>query len=249
MSDWLNPLQAKLDQTARPFKLFFRDDDVGWSNRQLYPVLDRFKNYAIPIDLAIIPQALNDAMVENLLFLCRKTKQKIGLHQHGYSHSNHEFLGRKCEFGSHRSKVDQYQDLCQGKKRLNAIFGEALDPIFTPPWNRCSQITIDCLQALDFKILSRDLTAKKLALSGLIEIPVCVDWSGLRKKSRIGNKNLGKQIANALTTSRSTGIMLHHAEMDENDIKLLMDLLCLLASHDNAQCQLLRDFIGQTCDA
>ena len=40
----------------------------------------------------------------------------------------------------------------------------AVDPIFTPPWNRCTQATADCLAMLGYRVLSRDATASRLRL-------------------------------------------------------------------------------------
>lgn len=60
MSAWLAPLRAALDHAARPVTFFFRDDDAGWADDDLYRLIDIFDRWAIPLDLAVIPNALSD---------------------------------------------------------------------------------------------------------------------------------------------------------------------------------------------
>ena len=60
---------------------------------------------------------------------------RLGLHQHGYDHTNHETEGKKQEFGPARPADAHRRDIQTGRDRLRDLLGDAFDPIFTPPWN------------------------------------------------------------------------------------------------------------------
>ncbi len=246
MANWLNEITDAINQAKSPVRLFFRDDDAGWENDKLLNLLDRFAQAGIPIDLAVIPDGSDGVLAYELLSRWRQGKHLIGLHQHGFSHTNHELTGRKCEFGESRTKAKQQEDIAKGRASLQAHFGAVLDPFFTPPWNRCVQTTVDCLEELDFKILSRDVSATKLESTSLQQIPVHVDWSRIIKQPDNPLQALGEAIAQNLANNNCTGIMLHHADMDTEQLKPLTELLSVLSSHHNALCLLLRDTLTQT---
>ena len=242
MADWLQPIKNVLDNAKEPARLFFRDDDAGWSNDRLLTLLDEFAKAQIPIDLAVIPEALDNKLANELLLRNRQSTRMLGLHQHGYSHTNHEREGRKCEFGSNRTKAQQLDDIGKGQKLLQAKLGNALDPIFTPPWNRCNQVTVECLEELDFKLLSRDITAEQFISPKVKQISIHVDWSKLIKTSSL-LPEFGQAVASHLESSNLTGIMLHHADMTKEQLKPLAELLSVFKNY-NMQGILLRDTIS-----
>lgn len=245
MSNWLNSVRAALDNSAQPIRLFFRDDDAGWANDRLLALLDIFGQVGMPIDCAVIPEILDQTLSHELLCRWQQAKQFIGLHQHGYSHSNHEPPeSRKNEFGSNRNKDQQKSDIAAGQAFLHDILGDALDPIFTPPWNRCTQATVDCLEELDFKLLSRDISAVKLDTVNVKQVPIHLDWSKVLKTSSNPLPMLSQSIANHLHNNTLTGIMLHHADMNTENLQPLTELLSVLASHQQVQSLLLRETIG-----
>lgn len=244
MANWLDAVRDVLDNAVKPVRVFFRDDDAGWSNDRLYALLDEFAQSGMPIDLAVIPEALDQMLIDGLLFRHRQAQHLIGLHQHGYNHSNHEPIGRKCEFGISRTKNQQKDDIAKGQKLLREAFGKALDPIFTPPWNRCTQDTVGCLEDLDFRLLSRDATAAGLESSTLKQMPVHIDWSRIIKMSPDPLHELGQAIAGNLGNNDLAGIMLHHADMDEENLKPLAELLTVFVGRSNVHGLLLRDTLG-----
>jgi len=117
---------------------------------------------------------------------------------------------------------------------LKTLFDEDLQPLFTPPWNRCTQATIQALHQLGFKALSRDSSAIPLDKEGMIEIPVHIDWLRKRNGTRISYAQLGEQIAAQIRRQMPMGIMLHHQPMDEDDRMMLGELLTVLAAHPSA---------------
>lgn len=235
MSAWLDPLNQALDEVSGCLEFFFRDDDGGWRDDRLFLLLDLFDRYSVPVDLAVIPSELTKDLACELRRRAEKAPKLFAFHQHGWTHVNHEVEGRKCEFGPSRPKGEQYIDLVSGKSKLEQLLGCTAE-IFTPPWNRCTEATAECLTELGFHVLSRDRTAEPLNFPGLVEMPVHVDWFAKRKGARLSYPQLGLHIAEALVERRRMGIMLHHAVMDEFELVRLSQLLALLSAHTNAAC-------------
>jgi hypothetical protein len=227
-SGWLGPVQAALDRAAAPVVLFFRDDDAGWADERLLALLDRFAGHGLPVDVAVIPAALEPGLARELL------DRRAGVHQHGYAHVNHEPAGRKCEFGTARARGAQRQDIAAGRERLSALLGDAVDPIFTPPWNRCTPDTGQCLAELGFRAVSRESRAAPLGVPGLRELPVAVDWFARRRGVRLTPDELGERLAAALSAAPA-GVMFHHELMDAAELRRAGDLLRLVAEHPNAR--------------
>lgn len=244
MPSWLNEIASVLDRAESPVRIFFRDDDAGWANDKLFNLMDKFARSEMPIDLAVIPQSLEGNLAEELLARWQQSRHLLGLHQHGYSHTNHESSGRKCEFGFSRTKSQQMADIANGQVVLKEYLGEAFDPFFTPPWNRCTQDTVDCLEKLEFKLLSRDVTATEYNATKLDQVPVHIDWSKFIKSSPDPLIELGKTVASRLSQNETTGIMFHHADMNDEHLNTLTELLTLLSGHQNVQGLLLRHTQG-----
>jgi hypothetical protein len=117
--------------------------------------------------------------------------------------------------------------------------------IFTPPWNRCTAVTGDCLARLGFEALSRDHTAERLNIRGLSELPVRIDWFAKRKGERLDLDQLGALIAGAMNDSEPIGIMFHHAAMGAEERGAAGELLALLSGHDRARCELMQSLVGR----
>ncbi len=239
IQNWLAPVSQSLDSLEHRAKVFFRDDDCGWSDHRLFELLDTFGDYGIPLDVAAIPAAVTSSVANELSRRMAANPQSLRIHQHGYTHTNHELTGKKCEFGMARDYLLQRSDIENGRRRLTDLFGP-LDPIFTPPWNRCTDVTARCLLELGFTVLSRDAHATTLPASGLFELPIAVDWFANKKKVRLSREEWGNLLAAQLKAEGSIGIMLHHAVMDAEEMHALAKLLALLARHANAKCHSMR---------
>jgi peptidoglycan/xylan/chitin deacetylase (PgdA/CDA1 family) len=242
MTAWLDPLRAALSLAPEPVEFFVRDDDAGWGDRELLALLDTFDGHDVPIDLAVIPSALHPALARELL--SRAGSGPVGLHQHGFSHVNHERAGRKCEFGPSRSAAEQLRDIRDGRERLRDLLGDVPDPFFTPPWNRCTSDTADALAELGFAALSRDSGASPLGdLPVIAERPVHLDWLKGRQKRRSTADELGRALAAAAHERSVVGVMLHHAEMNEAEREGVGALLAAVAGHPNARWTRMADVI------
>ena len=55
---WLDPLRTALESASGPVVCFFRDDDAGWRADRLRALLTLFAELGLPLDLAVIPAAL-----------------------------------------------------------------------------------------------------------------------------------------------------------------------------------------------
>jgi peptidoglycan/xylan/chitin deacetylase (PgdA/CDA1 family) len=222
---WLEPVRAALDAADEPVAFFFRDDDAGWADDHLMALLDLFDEHGVCVDLAVIPAALRPGLAAELRARRRAARAGVGLHQHGLAHVNHETEGKRQEFGPARGPSDQRGDLAAGRERLAALLGDDLDPIFTPPWNRCTEVTGRCLADLGVGVLSRDRGAGPLAVDGLRELGIDADWV------RLERAELGARVAARVRAGGPVGVMLHHAEMDAAGRADLGELLRLVADH------------------
>src|SRR2546428_609883 len=181
MSSWLDPVRRAFDAAPSPITFFFRDDDAGWEDEKLYRLLDVMMYFGAPIAVAAIPMAIQTRLAADLRALVTAPATVVSVHQHGFAHVNHEATGRKSEFGPSRSRDLQRRDVADGKQRLEDALGLPPSSMFTPPWNRCTTETAECLVELGFDLLSRDITAEPLAIDGLRELRVhgvVVDESG-----------------------------------------------------------------------
>ena len=214
MVRWLDPVAEALDSEGPPVQVFFRDDDAGWRDDRLRALLDCFEAHGLPVDVAAIPQALGPGMARELV------ARGVAVHQHGLAHANHEPEGRKCEFGPSRSAAEQRRDIEAGRELLRERLDGQVEPIFTPPWNRCTRDTALCLAELGFEVLSRESRAEPLGV--LRELPVSLDFV------RLSPEELVRRF---VVAEPPVGVMFHHAEMDDAAMDRAGELLGLLAGH------------------
>jgi hypothetical protein len=232
---WLAPLAAALDAAPEPVDAFFRDDDGGWEDDRLLTLLDRFGELGLPLDVAVIPQALSPAVAVELRRRVDARPELVGVHQHGFAHVDHEVEGRKQEFGPARSLDEQRADMAAGRARLAELLGDAVEPIFTPPWNRCTADTAAAARELGFEVLSREARAPRFALDGLRELPVSLDWFAKRDGARLTLAELGELAADRVRSGAPLGVMLHHAVMDDGELAAAGELLDVLAGHERVR--------------
>ena len=233
MTDWLDPLRARLDEAEVPVWFFFRDDDAGWADGALEALLEVFERHPTPLDVAAIPAAMTSRTVDLLTGRRADGRNDLTVHQHGFAHVNHEPEGRKCEFGAGRSAEQQAADIERGRDRLRELVGD-VPPVFTPPWNRCAPWTAEVLRDLGFGVLSRDRTAGSADVPGLRELPITVDWLAKRRKVPVDRHGRGELLAEATVGPGPVGVMLHHEVLSDDDRADLATLVDLVAQHPAA---------------
>jgi hypothetical protein len=222
---WLDPVRAALVAGTGPVRWWFRDDDAGWDDDALWALLDVFEDAGVAVDVAAIPMAVTPACGRQLAL--RVAAGSVHVHQHGLAHTNHEAVGRRCEFGLSRGRARQAADVRLGRELLEDRLGAPIEPVFTPPWNRCSADTADAVLAAGHVVLSRDVSAGRLDRPGLAEVPVSIDWSSRRHATPA---DLAEAIAAGVSAGGPVGVMVHHAAMGAADRRQLAALLALVVA-------------------
>ncbi|MEZ5225758.1 MAG: hypothetical protein R2710_03530 [Acidimicrobiales bacterium] len=121
--------------------------------------------------------------------------------------------------------------MATGWGRLSDMLGDALDPVFTPPWNRCAGALGDVLVDIGIGVLSRDLSAGRIGTPGLAEVPIAVDWFAAPKGSERTAATLADALASSMAGPGPVGIMLHHAVTSNEELAAIADLVTLLVRH------------------
>ena len=93
MTAWLDTVRQALDESDTRTDFFFRDDDVGWANDEFRALLACFRRHSVPLDIAVIPSALTAEFADEIRTAHDEAPALIGIHQHGFSHSNYEVIG------------------------------------------------------------------------------------------------------------------------------------------------------------
>lgn len=255
LSAW-DALQRTLDESDTPLELFVRDDGGGWDDRRLFALLDLTVSQGVPLDLGVIPQSMDTVLARELRSRHDAAPGLIGLHQHGFAHTDHEGGDRPSEFGPSRALARQRVDLRLGRERLRGHLGHRLDALFTPPWNRCSDGTPELLVELGFQALSRQRGAP--AQTVLPELGVDIDWCALEQAARAGADGaspqaLGEAFHEAFVACAGlggpVGLQLRHARMDANSLASLGEALAVVARHPRLRWRPMRDLLALPAQA
>lgn len=205
--------------------VFFRADDIGIPSSTFNQLISCFRKHQMPLCLATVPAWLTATRLSALQDQTGDSNGQWYWHQHGYVHRNYELEGKKQEFGPARNYSDIRSRLEKGKHRLDLLLDKRNQPVFTPPWNRCSQETLQSLQDLNFKAISRSHGAKPHPQEPFPDFQVNVDLHTRKENSpEIGFQNLLTEIEQGLAHGQC-GIMLHHQRMNRRAVALLDTLL------------------------
>ncbi len=217
-------LRRHLDSAPRDVDVFFRDDDADTDLPELRRLLDAFAAEDVPLNLAVVPGTLTAQCAELI-----KARPKVEPHQHGWIHANHETDGRKCEFGRSRSYEQQLMDIARGKQRMTELMGGRWAPIFTPPWNRCTEDTCRALTTLAFEAISKDRTTPRFTTCQLPEVSTSVDIFRWKNGRRLKTEDeIGTEFQAGAGSAEPVGVLLHHKVMDFAAFELLAGLLAAL---------------------
>ena len=227
-------LKGRLD-TARDagvtIDIWWRDDDATAPSDALDRLLATADRYDVPLSLAVIPDPATPALGERLA----QARGDVAVLQHGFAHRNHAPKDRKaCELGIDRPAGLVLDELLQGRRKLETLFGHRFLPVLTPPWNRiCDEVA-----------LRRD----EIGLTGLstfarmhADDPDCVnthvdviDWKGGRqfagftKMTAVVTEEIDRRIK---SPGEPLGLLTHHLDHDEGVWRFLEIFLELASSH------------------
>jgi hypothetical protein len=212
-------------------RIFFRADDIGIPSRHFTQLIRCFQKHALPLCLATVPAWLSESRLNDLRRVTGTGTSQWCWHQHGRVHRNFEKTGKKQEFGPARPPEVIRNSIAAGRTRLEQLLGEDFLPVFTPPWNRCSGITIKALSDLGFQAVSRNLGAEPRTLPNLPDFQVRVDLHTRKEPSpQFSFDKLLNEIEEGLA-SGFCGIMIHHQRMNDRALELLDLLLEKINSH------------------
>lgn len=234
-ADFFYAQEAKIEKileknAQKKIEVFFRADDIAVPSRLFSEMIALFKKHQMPLCLAVVPSWLTEKRFASLI-------NTTGLdnlwcwHQHGRRHTNHELEGKKQEFGPARD-TEVADDIEKGKKRLQQLMGDSLQPFFTPPWNRCSATAMNALQQQGFIGLSRFVRAQPLPPQGLTDFAVNFDLHTRREDAELSLEKLYQEFELALESGRC-GVMLHHQCMNNKAFIFLDVLMKVLAKQPN----------------
>ena len=224
--------------------IYFRADDVAVPGSQLARLMKLFQRYRAPLCLGVVPAWLTAVRWNEISRFGRHTRDLWCWHQHGWRHINHEQQGRKLEFGPARSAAQILADLDRGRQRLASLMDRDFFPVFTPPWNRCDENTLDLLKRLGYAGVSRTGRAEPQTPAGLPEFPVHVDLHTRKDPDPAsGWSKLLTELFQALSSGRC-GIMIHHQRMNEPAFAFLEMLLEILARQNHFRLVHFRDLVG-----
>ncbi|MCB0105124.1 MAG: hypothetical protein KDE53_04435 [Caldilineaceae bacterium] len=234
---FLEHWQAQPDTVGMATHLFLRDDDIDEDEETLRELLDVALARGVPINLEVIPGTLTDACARLIADHKRFTPDLVQLDQHGWLHSNHEREGRKCEFGPSRGYHQQYEDIARGKELLASTLPDLISPVFTPPWNRCTEDTYRVLDELGFAVFSGLRGKTPVTGYRFQEISVTLDlyhWKGgaVMKEPALIIADLIAQIQ----ARAPIGLLLHHKVMERTAFAFLDRLLAMVRAYPFVHC-------------
>lgn len=224
-------IEKGCQQAGKHPLLFFRADDIGVPSQKFFQLIDCFKKHKFPLCLATVPTWTTKKRLTELQKQTGKNSTQWCWHQHGRQHRNFEPSGKKQEFGPTRTTEDIQKSLQQGKTRLEGLLHTEFTPIFTPPWNRCSETTLTALPKLGFSAISRSRGATPKSPADFPDFQVNVDLHTRKEVSPlVGMAKLLSEVESGLASGRC-GIMIHHQRMNKASFIFLDLLLGLLQSN------------------
>ncbi len=215
--------------------VFFRADDVGAPGSRFNKLVGLFLSHRLPLTMAVVPAWLTGPRWQSICELCGSSNELWGWAQHGWRHSNHERLAKNHEFGPSRSMSQKRRDLQLGFERLRTFMGEDLLPVFSPPWNRCDQETLNAIEDLGYRAISRSQFAQPVAPPTLPDYAVSVDLHTRKEgDSESGWQSLFAELHQSLKNG-FCGIMIHHQRMNSAAFEFLEILLSELKQWNHAR--------------
>jgi len=200
--------------------IFFRADDIGVISGNFLDMLAVFEKHRLPLCLAVVPTWLTAARWQALGDGTDTASPLWCWHQHGWKHANHETEGKKFEFGAARPDHAVKHDLLRGKTRLEEVVGASFSPFFTPPWNRCSQYTLEMLAPLGFHGISRSRGEQRQP-APLPDIFINVDLHTRRESDPAASLDALCGEIDTAAGDGHIGVMLHHQRMNDRALAVL----------------------------
>lgn len=219
---------------------WWRDDDAADTGPALDRLLEMRAETGIPLALAVIPARATAGLSDRL-----NDEADIAVLQHGYSHK--DFAGgegRKIELDDSRPAEYVVADLAMGGQALEKFAHRA--PVLVPPWNRIAPHLVPFLPEIGFRGLStigartREMPIRDLRQNN-VHLDV-IDWRGKRTgvvRGFTGAENIISDTLDHLSARRAedadpgeaTGLMTHHADMDDEMFDFVAEFVNRTRAH------------------
>ena len=230
--------------------LWWRDDDATAPTPVLERLLALAAGFRAPFHLAIVPEPAVGDLADRL----RDVPNAFAL-PHGWRHRNHAPPDeKKAEFGTHRPVEIMLDEITQGWRRIEGMFGSQALPIFTPPWNRATPAVLGGLSGTGLRAISTFLPRRaKYAAENLLQVNTHfdpVDWRGgrgLLDPTRISTHlvvQLTDRREKRADNSEPFGLLTHHLVHDESIWSFMATLLEVLTQSGVAKWTSPLDEIG-----
>jgi predicted glycosyltransferase len=218
-------------QTA--VQVWWRDDDGVAHTPSLDRLLKLARTYGIPVAIASIPKLADDSLAARLA-----GEPLARILVHGLAHANHAPESRKkAEFGPDRPLAHLAGDAREALRLAKARFGDALLPVFVPPWNRMAPDLMPELPKLGFRGLSTfGPRSARAPAPGLVQANTHldpIDWhaaGGLRAVELLIAELAAAITAQGEVENREPiGLLTHHLVQDEATWGFCEELMARLA--------------------
>jgi hypothetical protein len=235
--DWLERELDHWHEAGIRARFWWRDDDASAPCDELSRLLSLSQHAAVPLALAVIPAACEDALATELQPLSR-----VAVLQHGYAHRNHARPGElKLELGGNRGSDDLDHDIRLGFERLSERFARQFCPVMVPPWNRIDADVLERLTQFGLRGLSTYRVRKHARPApGLLQVNTHLDpvhWRrhggfiGVYPAIAILVQDLIAKRSGYRDRNEPTGILSHHLAYNEATWRFTGDLLGFLSAH------------------
>ena len=232
------------DGTVASF--WWRDDDAAAATPALERLVALSGNSQVPIAVAAIPKLIAPSLASAVT-----GRSTVWLLQHGFAHIDHAkgVVGKVVvkgawELGLHRPLDVVLDELVVGQGIMRAEFGAQFLPVVAAPWNHIDPALMPGLRERGYLGVSsygeRPLFPP---LPGFVEANIHFDVSNWKQGARFrGEAAALEMIVGHLRRRRSgtaerdepTGIVTHHAALDEASWKFMAELLDVVTRHPAA---------------
>lgn len=130
--------------------VFLRADGITAADPVFQKVFNAFYEAEIPVSYAVVPALADKALAS--FFRSKQRRELFSVVQYGWKAFNHNSAegGQPYEFGPVRKAEEQASDMAQGKKAMEALFGDLYFPAFVPPFNMYDRNTQAAADAAGF---------------------------------------------------------------------------------------------------
>jgi hypothetical protein len=238
-------LAAELDAwtaAGRTARLFWRDDDATRAGAALDRLFAVTAAAGAPLLLAVIPARAEDALAQAVA-----AAGHVRPAVHGWAHVNHaRGSGDRgaWELGLHRGADAVLADLGRGGARLAALFGDRALRVIVPPWNRIDERLFAALAESGWCGVSAfGPRAAARPAAGLTVNNAHVDpirwkdgaaFAGAGKTLALLVGHLAARRTGAADPDEATGLLTHHADLDEAGWKFVERLGAAIRRHPAA---------------